>query len=142
MTTVGYGPMTVGELSRRTGVSVKNLRQYTDWGLIYSVGRSGAGYRLFASDALRCIDLIGRLRGLGLTVAEIRELCRSRRAGQSVGPLLAEQLRVSRARIEARTAELHQTARRIDAYVATHRAELADPAAVCWAGDPRCPAHA
>jgi hypothetical protein len=24
-------PMTVGELSRRTGVPIKNLRQYTDW---------------------------------------------------------------------------------------------------------------
>jgi MerR family transcriptional regulator, copper efflux regulator len=25
-------PMTVGELSRRTGVPIKTLRQYTDWG--------------------------------------------------------------------------------------------------------------
>ncbi|MGH4017067.1 MAG: MerR family transcriptional regulator [Pseudonocardiaceae bacterium] len=33
------GLMTVGELSRRTGVPIKNLRQYTDWGLINTVGR-------------------------------------------------------------------------------------------------------
>lgn len=33
-------PMTVGELSRRTGVPIKTLRQYTDWGLIYTIGRS------------------------------------------------------------------------------------------------------
>jgi hypothetical protein len=29
----GSRPMTVGELSRRSGVSVKNLRQYSDDGL-------------------------------------------------------------------------------------------------------------
>lgn len=105
-------------------------------------GRSGAGYRLFDTDALWCVDLIGRLRGLGLTVAEIRELCRHRHDGQPVGPLLAEQLRVSRARIEARVAELLEAMSRIDAYVSTHQEELADPTEVCWTGDPRCAANA
>jgi hypothetical protein len=32
--------MTVGALSRRTGVPVKALREYEDTGLIYSCGRS------------------------------------------------------------------------------------------------------
>jgi predicted site-specific integrase-resolvase len=45
------GLMTVGDLSRRTGVAVKTLRQYTDWGLIYTVGRSATNYRLFDADA-------------------------------------------------------------------------------------------
>lgn len=34
--------MRIGELSQRTGVSVKNLRQYTDWGLIHTLGRTDA----------------------------------------------------------------------------------------------------
>lgn len=130
--------MTVGELSRRTGVSIKNLRQYTDWGLIYSVGRSNTGYRLFDSDALWCVDMIDQLRGLGLTLAEIRGIGHRHRNGQPVGPLLAEQLHVSRARVEARIAELRETLDRIDTYEATHRAELAHPAKVSWTGDPRC----
>lgn len=142
MTTMRRGAMTVGELSRRTDVSIKNLRQYTDWGLIYSVGRSSTGYRLFDTDALWCVNMIGQLRGLGLTVAEIRELGHGRRNGQPIGPLLAEQLRVSRARVEARIAELRQTLDRIDTYEATHRTELADPADLCWTGDPRCEVHA
>ncbi|GAA3137054.1 hypothetical protein JOF29_000040 [Kribbella aluminosa] len=45
-------PMTVGELSRRTAVPVKTLREYTDLGLIYTIGRSPANYRLFDADAL------------------------------------------------------------------------------------------
>lgn len=130
--------MTVGELSRRTHVSSKNLRQYTDWGLIYSIGRSNTGYRLFDTDALWCVNQIGQLRGLGLTLAEIRELGHRLHAGQPVGPLLAEQLRVSKARVEARVAELRRTLDRIDTYEATHHTELADSADVCWAGDPHC----
>lgn len=140
MTRVQQRLMTVGELSRRTGVSIKNLRQYTDWGLIYSAGRSPTGYRLFDTDALWCVGLIGELRGLGLTVAEIRELSRQRQDEPPVGPLLAQRLRGSRARIEDRIAELQQTLDRIDAYENDHHAELNGHADTHWAGDPRaCP---
>ena len=38
--------MTIGSLSRRTGVPVKTLRTYEDLGLIYTVGRSPGNYRL------------------------------------------------------------------------------------------------
>jgi len=39
--------MTIGALSRRTGVPVKALREYEDLGLIYTVGRSAGNYQLF-----------------------------------------------------------------------------------------------
>jgi MerR family regulatory protein len=39
--------MTIGTLSRRTGVPVKALRAYEDMGLLYTVGRSPGNYRLF-----------------------------------------------------------------------------------------------
>jgi len=35
--------MTIGELARRSGTSVKALRRYEGMGLIYTVGRSPAG---------------------------------------------------------------------------------------------------
>ena len=38
--------MTIGELSRRTGTPAKALRAWTGMGLVYSAGRSPAGYRL------------------------------------------------------------------------------------------------
>lgn len=37
------GHMTIGVLSARTGVRVKALREYTDLGLIHTLGRSAAG---------------------------------------------------------------------------------------------------
>ncbi len=66
--------MTIGELSRRTGVSVKILRRYDSQGLLYSAGRSAANYRLFDESALWCVEVVTGLRNLGLTVAEIRDL--------------------------------------------------------------------
>lgn len=135
MTTNGL--MTVGELSRRTGVPIKNLRRYTDWGLINTVGRSAANYRLFESDALWCVAMIGELRGLGLTVAEIRQLTGT---DTPIGPRLAALLRRSRARLTRRVGELRQTLRRIDEFEAAHEAELAG--GVRCEDDPRCAASA
>ena len=66
--------MTIGELSRRTGINVKTLREYEGMGLVYTVGRSPGNYRLFDESALWCVEVIRNLRSLGLTVAEIREI--------------------------------------------------------------------
>ncbi|WP_331753225.1 MerR family DNA-binding transcriptional regulator (plasmid) [Streptomyces sp. NBC_00637] len=134
-------PMTVGELSQRTGVTVKTLREYTDLGLIYTLGRSPANYRLFTADALWCVRWIGELRGLGLTVAEIHELTTTylEHTGRPFGPALAERLEAARERLRARIAAAEQTLNRIDTFEKTHRAELADAggSAACWADDPR-----
>lgn len=132
-------PMTVGELSRRTGVPIKNLRQYTDWGLINTIGRSPTNYRLYDTDALQCVHLIGQLRGLGLTLAEIRELIRT---DTPSGPRLAQLLHESRARLTRRIAELRQTLRHIDEFEANHRTELSGRDGPCWTGDPHCAASA
>jgi MerR family transcriptional regulator, copper efflux regulator len=132
--------MTIGQLSRRTGVSGKALRRYEGMGLIYTVGRSPAGYRLFDDDALWCVQVITGLRGLGLTVAEIRELAGVYlgRPEEPIGPRLAERLGAVRARLEARIAELEGLRRRIDDFQRDHQAELGcHDGADFRAGDPR-----
>ena len=66
MTSIGQGTdrlMTVGELARRTGLSIKAIRQYEALGLIYSAGRSESGYRsrhAAALDGRPGADLFGR----------------------------------------------------------------------------------
>ncbi|WP_435057745.1 MerR family transcriptional regulator [Streptomyces sp. bgisy060] len=130
--------MTVGELSRRTGVSVKALREYTDLGLIYTLGRSPSNYRLYDTDALWCVRFIGELRGLGLTVAEIRELTTAYLDGPDgpVGSHLAELLHRSRERVRERIAAQQQILVRIEQFETEHRANLA-AGDLHWAGDPR-----
>lgn len=133
------GLMTVGELSRRTGVPTKNLRAYTDWGLIYSVGRTAANYRLYDAEAAWCVAAITQLRQLGLTLAEIREYGAGylTRKGDAIGPRLAELLERSRARVEEQIAELEDVRRRIDDFVAANQDRLHSHAAHAWDGDPR-----
>ncbi len=125
--------MTTRELSRRTGLPIKAVREYADAGLIYSVGRTAAGYRLFEDEALWCVEMIRGLRALGLTVAEIRSLTE---ADRQIGTRLSRLLDAARARVTTWVEELQQTLARIEAFEAEHRAELAgevdfDP------GDPR-----
>lgn len=66
--------MTIGTLSRRTGLPVKTLRTYEDLGLIHTAGRSAGNYRLFDTEALWCVSVVGSLRSLGLTLAEIKDV--------------------------------------------------------------------
>jgi MerR family transcriptional regulator, copper efflux regulator len=119
--------MTIGTLSRRTGVPVKTLRVYEDMGLIYTVGRSAGNYRLFGDEALWCAGVVGGLRGLGLTLAEIRDLAGTylQGTGEPVGPRLAAMLQAVRARTEQHIAELQQRLQRIEEFETARAAELA-----------------
>ena len=136
------GLMTVGELSRRAGVSVKALRQYTDWGLVYTAGRSASNYRLFTTDALWCLQQIRLLRSLGLTVAEIRELCAARHEAP-LGPLLADRLRRARTRLDTQIADLQHKRRRIDEFEAQHQAMLTQQVdSDLWADNPQATSYA
>ena len=73
-------------------------------GLVYSAGRSPAGYRLYDESALWCVAVIGELRSLGLTLAEIRDLAAVYlgRPAEPVGPHLAALLRRARDRADTR----------------------------------------
>lgn len=132
--------MTIGELSRRTGVSVKALRRYEGLGLIYTAGRSPANYRLFDQSALWCVGVIGGLRNLGLTIAEIKDLaCVYLEApSEPIGPRVAERLGAARERLDARIAELEGLRRRIDEFEVSHRGQLSGaPEADFRNDDPR-----
>jgi len=94
--------MTIGELSRRSGTPVKALRIWTDLGLVYSAGRSPAGYRLFDESALWCTAAIRELRSLGLTMAEIQELAviYLGSPAEPIGPHVADLMRHARDRAD------------------------------------------
>jgi MerR family transcriptional regulator, copper efflux regulator len=130
--------MTIGTLSRRTEVPVKTLRAYEDMGLIYTVGRSAGNYRLFDTEALWCVAVVGGLRSLGLSLAEIHELAATYlgQVGEPVGPRLAELLGAVRARTTDRIAGLQRLLERVDAFEADHTDELAGRADF-HAQDPR-----
>jgi MerR family redox-sensitive transcriptional activator SoxR len=62
--------LTIGEISRRSGVASSALRFYEERGLIKSV-RAGSGHRRYPRSALRRIAFIVFAQRIGLTLEEI-----------------------------------------------------------------------
>jgi DNA-binding transcriptional MerR regulator len=63
----------VGELARRTGLTVRALHHYDDFGLLHPSGRSDAGYRLYNAADIERLHTIQALRHLGLSLDDIQK---------------------------------------------------------------------
>lgn len=68
--------LSIGELSKRTGVPVKTLRFYSDEGLLPPVRRTDKNYRLYTEEQIVRIDLIRTLREAGVSLEEIGRVLR------------------------------------------------------------------
>jgi DNA-binding transcriptional MerR regulator len=62
----------VGQLARRTGISVRTLHYYDEIGLLSPSLRSEAGYRLYTAGDIARLQQIRSLQGLGLALQEVR----------------------------------------------------------------------
>jgi len=69
-------PWKVGELARRTGVSVRALHHYDEIGLLSPSHRSEAGYRLYAEADVQRLQQIRSLRMLGFSLEATGEFLR------------------------------------------------------------------
>jgi DNA-binding transcriptional MerR regulator len=63
----------VGELARRTGLTVRALHHWEEEGLIVPATRSESGYRLYGEAEVERLLRILALRQLGLSLAEVRD---------------------------------------------------------------------
>ncbi|QDQ27150.1 MerR family transcriptional regulator [Chitinimonas arctica] len=77
----------IGELARRTGITVRALHHYDAVGLLTPSVRSDAGYRLYSHADVARLHQIQALRQLGLSLAEIGNFIESEGAAL---PLLIE----------------------------------------------------
>jgi len=134
-------PMTIGQLARRTGVSIKTLREYECLGFLYTLGRSENNYRLFDESALWCVQVIQSLRSLGLTLKEIREITTLylEHPAEPIKPHLQQNLHQARLRVEAQIADLQALRRRILDFQAAYASPQAQPPELVrlFASDPR-----
>ena len=71
----GSGPVAwkVGELARRTGLSVRALRYYDEIGLLSPSRRTEGGHRLYTAGDVVRLQRIKSLRALGFSLREIGE---------------------------------------------------------------------
>ncbi len=89
----------VGELARRTGLTVRTLHHYDEIGLLSPSRRSAAGYRLYGEADVARLQRIVSLRQLGFSLEQIGEHLAL--PGSSIGQVLRLQIERLRERIDA-----------------------------------------
>ena len=65
---------TISQVQQDTGLSARTLRYYEELGLLPGVRRRAGGRRVYGPDEVERIHFIQRLKKLGLSLAEIKEL--------------------------------------------------------------------
>ena len=76
---------TIGKLAEAAGVHVETVRYYERRGLLEQPERPpGSAYREYSADDVWRLQLIGRAKQLGFTLAEIRELLEGGRTNEAV----------------------------------------------------------
>lgn len=108
----------IGDVAKRSGVSVDALRFYERQGLLDAASRTESGYRLYDDDVLEQLDFIRRAQTLGFSLGEIARIVDEKRRGQSP---CAEVRAIVRARLEdvdARLAELKRYRKELAATLA------------------------
>jgi DNA-binding transcriptional MerR regulator len=76
--------VTVKEAAGMIGISAKAIRLWEEKGLIPTVERTTAGYRVFTDADLSRLRFIRQAKSLGLTLSEIRELIDLQQAGTTI----------------------------------------------------------
>lgn len=80
----------IGELARRTGLTVRTLHHYDDIGLLKPATRGESGYRLYGREDIARLYRIQALRRLDVSLADIAALLDDEAHG--IGDIVARQL--------------------------------------------------
>jgi MerR family transcriptional regulator, copper efflux regulator len=64
----------IGEVAERVGLSLRTVRHYDEAGLVVPSGRTAGGFRLYTDYDIDRLALIKRVKSLGFTLEEMREL--------------------------------------------------------------------
>lgn len=71
--------LNIGQLAKKTYVTVETLRFYEKQGLIVTPQRTDSGYRQYPPDTVKRVFFIQRAKEVGFTLKEIKELLFLRR---------------------------------------------------------------
>ena len=101
--------LTISEVRERTGLSARTLRYYEELGLLPGVRRRAGRRRVYGPDEVGRLRFIQRLKALGLSLAEVKELNAVYAIGGSTRAMLTrldELLGRHRADLDRRIGEL------------------------------------
>jgi DNA-binding transcriptional MerR regulator len=102
------GLLKIGEVSARSGLTVKTIRFYCDEGLIHPVSRSEGRFRLFSSDVFAELSFIRTLRSLEIPLPDVLKILESRRSGVCTCASLQNTIQAKAGEITAKITALRE----------------------------------
>lgn len=125
------GGLKIGEIARRARVTAKAIRFYERKGVLPPASRAANGYRLYGDDGVEMLGFVKQASGLGLTLAEIREVIAIRQGGRPPCTHVHRLLRDKAAELDSKLQDLLDVRRRIRRSLAAWKRHPAAGAAVC-----------
>ncbi|MEU6912452.1 MerR family transcriptional regulator [Streptomyces olindensis] len=130
--------MQIGEVAARTELSLRTIRHYEETGLVIPSARSQGGFRLYTETDVARLMVIRRMKPLGFTLDEMRDLLdatdrldandRLDAAGglgdDDAREVLLERVREYAAAADRKTEELRVQLARAEEFAATLHARL------------------
>jgi DNA-binding transcriptional MerR regulator len=120
--------LSIGDVARRTGLSVHALRFYEREGLLLSrhVARGMGGHRRYSAQDVKWLGICTKLRASGMPLANIRRYAELVREGPGNEQQRLELLREHQRHVENQLAELGECLRVINRKVGIYEQHLAD----------------
>ncbi|WP_428956918.1 MerR family transcriptional regulator [Streptomyces sp. cg35] len=123
--------MQIGEVAARTELSLRTIRHYEETGLVIPSARSQGGFRLYTESDVARLMVIRRMKPLGFTLDEMRDLLDATDRLDSGADLPADERCQLLARIEEferaaqrRVADLRTQLARAEEFAGTLRTRL------------------
>ena len=107
------GGLKIGELARRAGVTAKAIRLYERKAILPTATRAANGYRLYGDETVDMLRFIKQAAGLGLTLAEIKDIIVIRRGGLPPCTHVQQLLRDKAVELDRKLKDLVDVRRRI-----------------------------
>ncbi|MDX3528171.1 MerR family transcriptional regulator [Streptomyces sp. ID05-39B] len=123
--------MQIGEVAARTELSLRTIRHYEETGLVIPSARSQGGFRLYTEADIARLMVIRRMKPLGFTLDEMRDLLDATERLDSdepadIGerPALLERIRTYEQAAAQKIDDLRVQLARAEDFAATLRARL------------------
>jgi DNA-binding transcriptional MerR regulator len=71
---VGLHHMQIGEVSTRTGLSLRTIRYYEEVGLVVPTARTTGGFRLYTEADVARLHLVKRMKPLDFSLEEMKDV--------------------------------------------------------------------
>ncbi|MCF2128678.1 MerR family transcriptional regulator [Strepomyces sp. STD 3.1] len=127
--------MQIGEVAERTELSLRTIRHYEDTGLVIPSARSQGGFRLYTEQDVARLMVVRRMKPLGFTLDQMRDLLQATDRLDGGDPLdagereaLVDRVRGYEREATAQVEKLRVQLRRAEDFAATLRGRLPESA--------------